>query len=193
METARKVLEYWLGPEQDRDTPADALRKRWFRKSDETDKTIRREFAAHVERAGQGDYDDWQLDPRGNLAIVILLDQFTRNIHRGRGDMYRYDPKAAQCAKDALEHGHDRALRASERYFLFMPFMHSEALADQQRCCELMQRLATEAPHLDASSYAQQHKDIVERFGRFPHRNVLLGRSSTPEELDFLKQPGSSF
>jgi uncharacterized protein (DUF924 family) len=190
---AASILEYWLGPEASRDDPPRSVRQRWFEKSAETDAYITREYASSVEPAGRGKLDSWAASARGRLALVILLDQFTRNIHRGSGRMYEYDEKAVELTTQGLALRHDAELKAAERQFLFMPLMHSEELADQTRSVQLFESLAASAPSFDSRSWAQKHRDIVARFGRFPHRNSLLGRTSTAEEIEFLREPGSSF
>ncbi len=187
------VLENWLGPEAQRDAPGPELRKRWFVKSAETDAWLQREHGADLDAAGRGDYDDWAATARGRLALVIVLDQFTRNLRRDTGAMFDNDDKALQLAREGIARGDDRGLRAAERNFLYMPFMHSERLDDQDRSVALFKQLAADAPALDAVEWAIKHRDIVARFGRFPHRNLLLGRTNTPDEIEFLKQPGSSF
>jgi uncharacterized protein (DUF924 family) len=190
---ADSILEYWLGPEASRDNPPRSNRQLWFEKSPETDAYITREYASSVELAGHGELDTWAAQARGRLALVILLDQFTRNIHRGSGRMYEYDEKAVSLTRQGVALRQDAELKAAERQFLYMPLMHSEELADQTRSVELFEALATVAPAFDSRSWAQKHRDIVARFGRFPHRNSLLGRTSTAEEIEFLRQPGSSF
>jgi uncharacterized protein (DUF924 family) len=187
------ILDYWLGPEDQRDAPAAALRQRWFEKSDATDAHIQGAFGADVERAVRGELGEWAETARGRLGVVILLDQFTRNIHRGSARAFAGDALALALAQHGLDLQHDRALKAAERFFLYMPLVHSERLSDQERAVLLFDDLARAAPVLDARSYAKAHRDIVARFGRFPHRNLVLGRTSTAEELEFLSQPGSAF
>ncbi|MFI5307223.1 MAG: DUF924 family protein [Polyangiales bacterium] len=190
---AASILDYWLGPEAMRDEPARLIQQRWFDKSAETDAFITRELGANVLRAAGVELDAWAATARGRLALVILLDQLTRNIHRGSGRMFDHDAKAVALTKSGLELGHDRELRAAERQFLYMPLMHSEQLADQKQSVALFEALARDAPKMDARKWARRHMEIVERFGRFPHRNTLLGRTSTAEEIEFLTQPGSAF
>jgi uncharacterized protein (DUF924 family) len=190
---ASTILELWLGPESERDAPAPEFRQRWYAKSDEFDARLRREFGADLERARAGELDGWAQTPRGLLALVILLDQFSRNVHRGSGLMFEQDDRALGLATQAVARGDDTQLKAAECQFLYMPFMHSESIEDQRRSLQLFERLARVAPGLDCRSWARSHHDIVARFGRFPHRNALLGRSSTPAELEFLKQPNSGF
>ncbi len=142
---------------------------------------------------------EWGATPRGRIALIIVLDQFSRHIHRGTPAAFAQDPAAQRLALAGVEQGTDRALIPAQRAFFYLPFEHAEDLALQRRGVQLFQLLATEvAPawrkeYTGFSDYAGHHRDIVERFGRFPHRNTVLGRASTPEETEFLKQPGSSF
>ncbi|MCY1012744.1 DUF924 domain-containing protein [Nannocystis pusilla] len=124
------------------------------------------------------------------MALVILLDQFPRNMFRGTPEAFASDAKAREVANAALDAGHEHALTQEERLFLYLPLEHSEELADQERCVELMRALDETPMWLD---YAVRHRDVIARFGRFPHRNAVLGRESTAEECEFLMQPGSSF
>jgi uncharacterized protein (DUF924 family) len=192
-ERLHAILEFWLGTESERDAPAPEVRERWYAKSDEFDAQLGREFGQPLERAGRGELDAWSETPRGLLALVIMLDQFTRNLHRGSGRMFEHDARALALAKQAIERGDDAKLRGAECQFLYMPFMHSEAIDDQRRSLELFEHLARVAPGLDCRSWARSHHDIVARFGRFPHRNAWIGRSSTEAETEFLKQPNSGF
>ena len=126
--------------------------------------------------------------PESCLALVILLDQFPRNMFRGTGRAFAADALARAAAQTIVGRGWDRKMSTDERSFAYLPFEHSESLADQQRCCELMRPLGGETYR-----YALRHREIIARFGRFPHRNAALGRDSTPEEIEFLKTPGSGF
>ena len=149
--------------------------------------TCARRTAPSWRRRSAASCDDWARSPRGALALVILLDQFTRNIHRGTPAMHEGDAKAVATALAVIESGADASFSADERQFLYMPLMHSEDRALQQRSLEKFRELG------QSLDYAERHAEIVFRFGRFPHRNAILGRVSTPEEVEFLKQPGSSF
>ena len=193
MDDSAAILDYWLGPEAQRDDPAAALRQRWFKKSEATDAHIKEAFGADVEHALRGERSAWASTPRGGLALVILLDQFTRNIYRGSARAFEGDSLALALSQKALDEHRDRELKFAERYFLYMPLMHSEQLADQDRSVALFDDFARDAPGFDVRSYAEAHRDIIARFGRFPHRNAALSRVSTAEELEFLAQPGSSF
>lgn len=191
--SAAALLELWLGPELGRDAPAAEVRERWFVKDAAFDAELLRSFGELHARAGRGELDGWAATPRGRVALVIALDQLSRNLGRGSAASFAHDAEALALAKEGVALGVDRELAGSERYFLYMPFMHSEALPDQARSVELFAALAKELPALDATRWAAAHRDIVARFGRFPHRNALLGRSTTPDEEAFLAQPGSSF
>lgn len=163
--------------------------KQWFGKDPEFDRQIRERFGALVEAASQGKLEDWLDTPRGALAYILLLDQFTRNIHRGSGKAFAADAKARAAAIKALVDGYDQKIPDREKTFLYLPFEHSEELEDQERCVALFEAIGND----QLTDYAVRHRDIIARFGRFPHRNDVLGRESTDAEQEFLKQPGSSF
>lgn len=177
-QTIDEVLAFWF---------ADPTR--WWKKDPAFDAEVQGRFLALHDAIMRGEREDWLATPRGALAYVVVLDQFSRNMFRGTGRMFASDARALAAARRALARGDDRALAADERIFLYMPFMHSEDIADQDRCVALF----TASPSEEQLRYAEMHRDIIRRFGRFPHRNALLGRASTPEEEEFLKQPGSSF
>jgi uncharacterized protein (DUF924 family) len=161
---------------------------RWWKKAPAFDAEVRERFLALHDAVERGACADWGESPRGALAYVIVLDQFSRNMFRDSARMFESDARALATARRALDRGFDQGLSRDERMFLYMPFMHSEDIGDQERCVGLF-----EASVPDTLRFAEQHRDIIRRFGRFPHRNALLGRSSTVEELEFLKQPGASF
>jgi uncharacterized protein (DUF924 family) len=198
-ERIEHVLAYWFGPSPRGGEIDPRIRERWFKKSDATDAEIRSLFENDYRTLLEGNDEAWRSTPEGALAYVIVLDQFGRNMHRDTPKMYAGDRKALRAAEDVIERGLDASLAPAERWFLYMPFMHSEELADQRRCVELFTALGETSPEdfraqsEGALDYAHQHAVIVERFGRFPHRNAILGRPSTDEELAFLKEPGSSF
>jgi uncharacterized protein (DUF924 family) len=160
---------------------------RWWKKAPSFDAEIRDRFLDLHDAIKRDQREDWLDSPRGALAYVVVLDQFSRNMFRGSARMFEGDPRAVAAARRALDREFDRELSGDERMFLYMPFMHSEDLADQNRCAALF------APLEQGRRYAEQHREIIVRFGRFPHRNAVLGRPSTVEELEFLRQPGSSF
>ena len=161
---------------------------RWWVKDPVFDSEIRDRFLPLHEAIVRGECEDWLRTPRGTVAYIVVLDQFSRNMFRGTARMFDSDAQARAAAARGLDRGDDRSLSPEERVFLCMPFMHSEDIADQERSVALF---AT-APS-DNLRFAVLHRDIVQRFGRFPHRNAVLGRDSMPEEVEFLKQPGSSF
>jgi uncharacterized protein (DUF924 family) len=175
MTPAADVVSYWQA----------AGRERWFRKDEAFDRDFRERFLPAHEAAARGELDGWLADAQGALALLILLDQFPRNAFRGTARVYATDAKAREVADAAIAAGFDRACDPALRPFFYMPFMHSEQLGDLQRCVHLMQAVGG-----DSQRFAAHHRDIVERFGRFPHRNAVLGRPSTPEEEQFLAQGG---
>ena len=187
MATPQQILDFWFGAPG---TPGHGeFREVWFKQNPEFDAEIRRRFLHAYEQAAAGACDGWCESPEGCLALVLLLDQVPRNLFRGDPRAWATDPKARAVARQALERGHDRDLSPHGRAFLYMPFMHSEDPADQRRSLALFEALGLPAS-LEA---ARRHLEIVERFGRFPHRNAVLGRATTPEEAAFLQEPNSSF
>jgi uncharacterized protein (DUF924 family) len=190
-ERARAVLDFWFP----RDAAADPLASRpeWFRKDETFDATIRARFGTLVAEALAGGLGDWCATPRGALARVVVLDQFTRNAFRGTPHAFAGDERALATARDAIARGVDATLAPRERHFLYMPFQHSEALADQQASIALFEALARETGLDDPLEWARRHAEVIRRFGRFPHRNAILGRDSTPDEAQYLATPGSGF
>lgn len=184
-----EVLEFWFGSEGE--LGYGEFREEWFAADPQFDRGIRERFLETYAQARAGRLDRWQEHSRGALALVIVLDQFSRNMFRGTPGMYETDEKALSRAKSAINRGFDTGLPAFQRWFLYMPFMHSEDRADQRRSVELFQRLSEEVG-TDLKKYAVGHKETIERFGRFPHRNEILGRESTPEESEFLKEQNRS-
>lgn len=179
-QTPDEVLDFWF---------AESTRASWFARSEAFDALVRAELGPPHERAVRGELDAWAADPRGALALVILLDQAPRNIHRGSANAFATDARALQYARAVVDAGLDQGLTEVEKVFLYLPFEHSESLADQDRCVALTAALTDPLWH----DFAEKHRVIIARFGRFPHRNAILGRESTPEELEFLQQPGSTF
>ncbi len=189
---AQAVLDFWFG------APGDAVygtaRELWFRKSEDTDREIARRFAALIEQALRGELADWSAQPHSALAQIVLLDQFTRNTLRDTPRAFAGDSRALAAASAMVGTRQDEVLLPVQRSFVYLPFEHSESMAMQTESLRLFTRLAAAAPELaNTLDYAQKHHAIVARFGRFPHRNVQLGRQSTAEELAFLEQPGSRF
>lgn len=188
---ARSVLDFWFGAKGS--TAAGTRRPEWFQKSDEFDATIRERFLATYEEAAAGRLRLWETAPRMLLALIIVLDQFPRNMFRGSARAFATDPLALAAAERMVQRGWDATLTPLERSFAYLPFEHAENHAAQERSMQLFGLLAQDQAHADLLEWARKHYVIIERFGRFPHRNAVLGRASTPEEIDFLRQPGSSF
>jgi uncharacterized protein (DUF924 family) len=168
-------------------------REVWFKKSDLFDRDVRRRFSALHELAADGRLAAWDATPRTLLALVIVCDQFPRNMFRDDPRAYATDDCALAAAQRMVERGWDLQCAPLERQFVYLPFEHAEDAALQARSLALFARLAQEPGLADLVSWARKHADIIARFGRFPHRNAVLGRESTPEEIAFLTQPGSSF
>jgi uncharacterized protein (DUF924 family) len=188
---AVSILNFWFGPAE---SPArDSARDAWFRKDSSFDAEIRARFGDAVGIALAGGYGDWCATGQGAVARILLLDQFTRNLHRDTPMAFAGDARALATAQDAVDRGVDRALGPYQRWFLYMPFEHAEDRAAQQRSLELFGALAAETGVAAPLEWARKHADVVARFGRYPHRNAILGRKSTPEEIAFLEQPGSRF
>jgi uncharacterized protein (DUF924 family) len=187
MTLTRQILDFWFGAPGMKSYGAN--RKIWFEADAAFDADVRRRFAADLDRAAAGAHDAMVAEPEGALALTILLDQFPRNIHRGTPWAFAFDGKALATARRAMDAGYGAALPAFQRPFFYLPFEHSENLADQERSVALFRALGDE----EKLDYAIRHRDVIARFGRFPHRNAILGRDSTPEEVTFLQQPGSSF
>lgn len=184
------ILDFWFGREGE--PGYGEFRDEWFQKDDEFDWQIRDRFLEDYEKAAQSEYYRWRDEPESCLALVILLDQFPRNLFRGDPRTHATDDKALDISREAVHKGLDQKLPPFQRHFLYMPFMHSERVEDQRRSVALFRELAEEDGP-DVTEFAEGHRDIVEQFGRFPHRNEILGRKTTPEEAEFLEQPGSSF
>jgi uncharacterized protein (DUF924 family) len=184
---ARDILDFWFGP------LPHAARAEWFRKDPAFDATIRTRFGDAIEAALGGAYCDWRGNPHGALAHVLLLDQFTRNAYRDTPRAFAGDPEALGTAISIVDAGLDRGFDAHERWFLYMPFEHAEDPAMQQRSIALFTRLKDETGDAALLEWAEKHAAIVRRFGRYPHRNAILGRASTPDEIAFLQEPGSRF
>ena len=184
------ILDFWFG------RPGTAeygtTRDFWFRKDPALDATLRARFAAAIETALAGGFSDWT-SPRRALACIVLLDQLTRNVFRDTPRAFAGDAAALRLARELADRGDDRSLIAVERWFAYMPFVHAESVAAQERAVELFRRLRDETGLAEPLQWAEKHAAVVRRFGRFPHRNAILGRASTAEELAFLAAPGSRF
>jgi uncharacterized protein (DUF924 family) len=188
---AQALLDFWFGAPGS--PHHDQWREIWFKADPAFDEDLRARFAAAQRAAAAGAYDDWQSSADGCLALVLLLDQLPRNLYRDTPAAFASDEKARAVARHALAQGFDRGLPDVRRCFLYLPFEHSEDLADQETSMSLFAALPSNATNDESLAYAKRHYEIIARFGRFPHRNAVLGRKSTPEEEAFLKEPGSSF
>ena len=191
MSSPQEVLDFWFGREGEEDYGE--FREAWFNRDPEFDREIRDRFEPVYEQAAAGRLDHWKSEARSCLALIVVLDQFPRNMYRGDARMYAADEKAREAARHAVEHAYDRELSPYGRLFMYLPFEHSEELDDQRLSVELFRGLATEMGSEDLLGYAVRHLEIIERFGRFPHRNEILGRRTTLEESKFLSGPDSSF
>jgi uncharacterized protein (DUF924 family) len=187
----REVLDFWFG------APGSSEycrpREAWFRKSDAFDAAIRARFLELHLHAAAGRLHAWQAAPDSLLALILALDQFPRNLFRGSSRAFATDAQALAAAQSAVARGFDRQLCPVQRWFVYLPFEHAESLEMQRTCIDLFASLGGDPDSAGAIDYARRHFEIIERFGRFPHRNAVLGRASTPEEAAFLQQPGSGF
>lgn len=198
-DTVEMILDFWFA---DAVASAEALNRRaklWFRPTEAFDREIQRNFGALPERALRGELDAWLEEARSALALILVLDQFPRNLFRSTAQAFSFDGKACTAALAALEAGFDRELDPLEASFLYLPLEHAEDLPLQNRAVELFERLAGRAlpqlrPRFEAfAAYARRHREVIRRFGRFPHRNTTLGRPSTAEELSYLESGGDTF
>ena len=193
------ILEFWFGRAAEDPVQAAARETFWFEPSSETDARIRERFGPAVEAAAQGQLDSWLQAPRSALALVLLLDQFPRNMWRGTARAFGHDGQALRAARDAVARGHLDELRPLERAFLVLPFQHSESIEDQREAVRWSSEIARVAapewrPLLEHYlDFARQHLALIQRFGRFPHRNQVLGRVPTPEEEAYLREGGARF
>ena len=196
---ATAVLRFWLGEVPLTDTAALAQRALWFGKSDALDADIAHRFGDEVRRAQAGECDHWAQTAEGALALVILLDQFTRNIWRGQPASFAGDAKALAVAKRALAQGRDAQVCPVARIFFYLPLEHAEDMACQDASVAAFEHLAakadaqTQALFQMTAEYAHKHREVIAQFGRFPHRNRILGRTSTAAEEVYLAQPGAGF
>ena len=184
------IWAFWFGVLDDQGDAAPAVVKRWWLKDAAFDEQVRTRFAALHREVSAGAHEAWRESARGAVAYVLVLDQFSRNMFRDTPASFASDGRGLAAAKDAVARGLDRELPRAARGFLYLPYMHSEALADQDTCVDLFADLPGAAQNRD---FAEKHRMIIRRFGRFPHRNAILGRAATPDETAFLREPGSSF
>lgn len=199
METFDSIHGFWFGTNRDDAAVAQQQSSLWWSKNSASDAEIGRRFKDRVEAAGSGDLAEWAESPVKLLTLILLTDQFPRNIYRNTPRAFHFDPLARNLCLRGLERGMDKTLRPVERVFFYLPLEHSESIEHQEQSVQLYTRLFQEVP-LDQVdlfrgylTFALRHRRIISRFGRFPHRNTILGRVSTPEEETFLQEPGSSF
>jgi uncharacterized protein (DUF924 family) len=190
---AQDVLDFWFGAPGSE--AAFQPRREWFVKSDAFDAEVKRRFGAAIDQAVAGGLHEWDAEgPQGALARILVLDQFTRNAYRNTPRSFEGDTLALAAARQLVDSGAHKELPPLQRAFVYMPFEHAEDAYMQERAVELFTNLAAEHPGFDEMlDYAHRHRGVIARFGRFPHRNEILGRASTPEEIEFLRQPGSRF
>jgi uncharacterized protein (DUF924 family) len=195
------ILGYWFGHEADDESylTQKYLQEHfrlWWGKQPETDQYIRDHFGDFVARVGKNEFDSWAETPRGRLALIVALDQFTRNMNRTNPKAFEFDAKAVQLTLDGLKKGHDRTLRPIERVFFYLPLEHSEEKEMQTLCLKCMDQLVKDDPRLEQRfatilECATLHNELIQKYGRYPHRNKILGRISSEEEKSFLRNPGN--
>jgi uncharacterized protein (DUF924 family) len=199
---AKAIFDFWFVPTDGQ--AADAKRPQWFKKDDAFDREIANRFGAQLDQALAGGLHEWDAEgPTSALARIVLLDQFSRNVYRGTPKAFAGDAQALQAALNMVDAGLDLMLPPLQRAFVYMPFEHAENMAMQEQAVALFTRMdndergtasaGTSKGIASMLDFAQRHREIIRRFGRFPHRNAILGRASTPEEIAFLQQPGSGF
>jgi uncharacterized protein (DUF924 family) len=198
-ESAESIIDFWFGEAGTDGVVAKRQTSLWFKKQASTDALIKERFEQTLHSAAAGELNDWSGTATGRLALIIVLDQLPRNIYRGSPQAFAYDPLARVLCQAGLERHDDVALQAVRRVFFYLPLEHAEDRALQSRSVALFRALAAEVEGEEKKlfdgflDYAQRHAVVVDQFGRFPHRNAILGRESTAQELEFLTQPGSSF
>lgn len=199
MDQYSDILSFWFGHGESNLDVMNEKSVLWWKKDKDFDQEIREKFESRLIRFSNGELEDWRSDPHGALALIILADQFSRHIYRDMPDAFAFDAKARLLVHDGIKKGTDTQLRLIEQVFFNMPLMHSEAMEDQIISISQFEKIVGNAQGEEIDrlqgnvKYAIAHKDIIERFGRYPHRNAILGRVSTPEEIEFLGQPRSSF
>jgi uncharacterized protein (DUF924 family) len=196
---SEEILDFWFGDSLDSLEAVAARRGSWFVQSDAFDRSIEVRFGSLPDRALRGEFDGWSREPRPALALVLVLDQFPRNLYRGSPRSFGSDAKACETALLAIKAGFDQKLHPLEASFLYLPLEHSEDLHLQDRSVELFEKLVSRAPDDlrpmfdQIVAYAVRHREVIRQFGRFPHRNTILGRRSTREELAYLRSGGETF
>jgi uncharacterized protein (DUF924 family) len=180
-----EILDFWF------ESDPSERRKQWFDKAPEFDVACAR-FSEAIRAARAGEFDHWAATPHGGLALIILLDQLSRNVFRGSAEAFAADRHARAIARGMIARGFDTRLTPIQRMFVYLPFEHAETIDDQNESVRLFEALG-DAAGPDTIGHAHRHRDVIRRFGRFPHRNAVLGRANTPEETDYLAQPGAGF
>ena len=199
MITPDTILRFWFGRKEDDIETSEDRRSLWWTKNPRIDKEIGERFEASLEAFSRGELDKWRETPKGMLALILLTDQFPRNIYRGLAKSFAFDRHALKLSRELLKSGEEERLRTVERIFVYMPLEHSESMEDQEKSVRRFKKLVDGIPEEKRETFrgylnfAERHREIISRFGRFPHRNKILCRESTFEELEFLKEPGSSF
>jgi len=194
-----EILNFWFGQVDQEGQIEDKYKQQWWMKDDSFDQQVCDQFGEDLQKAINHEYDDWLDEPQGRLALIILLDQFSRNVYRNQAKAYSNDPLAVQIVLEGFELGHHKKLSMYQRAFMIMPLMHQEVLTCQTHCIELFKELQNDVPDQFKENIqgfinaAISHTKIIERFGRYPHRNEILERESTDEEIEFLKDLDSSF
>lgn len=189
---AQAVLDFWFDGDDGRSRGQP--RAEWFRKDRGFDHLIASRFGPWLEQALAGGLQDWAVTPTGTLALILVLDQFSRNVHRGSPRAFAGDARALALARGLVSAGEDRHLSSLQRWFVYLPFEHAEDTAAQDESVRLFTALAAEDARLaDALDYAHRHREVILRFERFPHRNAVLGRASTSEEAAYLARPDAGF
>jgi uncharacterized protein (DUF924 family) len=191
MSQAREILDFWFGSPGSPDYGKP--KSFWFSKKPEFDEELRIRFLTDYQKAAGGYLDDWMDSPDSCLALILLLDQFPRNVFRDTPEAFATDWEALSVAQHAIAQRYDQKLLPVQRWFVYLPFEHSESLEHQSQAVRLFQQLDDDPDSVSSIDYAVRHMQVIERFGRFPHRNQILGRISTPEEKEFLKHKGSFF
>lgn len=191
MSRVDNILNFWFGQSDEADYGKE--KSFWFTKDLQFDQQLRTQFLSDYQQAATGELNSWRDTPRSCLALILLLDQLPRNMFRGTPQAFATDSAALAAAQYAVAQGFDKQLLPVQRWFIYLPFEHSENLEHQRQCLELFSTLSNDPDSASTIDYARRHYAVIKRFGRFPHRNTILGRETTPEEAEFLLQPGSSF
>lgn len=197
----KEILDFWFGNLKENEIPSEEYRKKWWVKDYENDKRIKDSFGGYLDLAIKGELYGWKNTPQGTLALILLFDQFTRNIFRDTAEAFSQDQNALEICINGINKGFDLKLHPVQRIFYYMPLMHSEDMSIQEKSIQSFSDLANQVINPEpiakmvsgSFEFAMKHYEIVKRFGRYPHRNAILGRKSTLEEIEFLSEPGSSF